>query len=247
LQSVLESVQGGVVWPKASTWSKVWKPLTLVDSSGNLLNAPDDDGACLRTKKFKSEHAHSLSASIDFIDVKSESEEEFDADEHTQSMGFGNAAEAEAAQRASAAVRVKHEYEQDQQAPEHRGWKSNGIFASDDPLQILSTEILCKIPCVFDSKTRWRNFVNVRFTDGTLASVKACDLERRIIYPLPDTLIEEKVVLMPFCACKKPPRDLPLSRDDPAFITGWFVSVHDDLHGGLICSSFGTHRFFLAK
>ena len=113
-------MQGGIVWSKASTWSKVWKPLALVDSSGNSLNIPDDDVACPQTKKFKSEHAHSLPASIDFIDVKSESEEAFDADEHAQSMGFANAAEAEAAQRASAAVRVKRKYEQDQQAPERR-------------------------------------------------------------------------------------------------------------------------------
>ena len=52
---------------------------------------------------------------------------------------------------------------------------------------------------------------------------------------------------MPFCACKKPPRDLLLNREDPAYTTGWIVSMHDDLSGGLICSSLGTHRFFLAK
>ena len=192
---------------------------------------------CPQTKKFKSDHVHLPSFSVDFIDVKSESEEDFDADEYAQRMGFVNAAEADAAQRASAAVRVKHKCEQDQQAPKRRGWKSDGVFPSYDPLQILSTDFLCKIPGVFDSKTRWRNFVNVRFADGTLACVKACDLERRIIYSLPDTLIEEKVVLMPFCACKKPPRDLPLNREDLAYTTGWIVLVYDDLRGGLICPS----------
>ncbi len=45
LQSFLNSVQGGIVWLTASTWSKGWKPLALVDLSGNLLNAPDDDVA----------------------------------------------------------------------------------------------------------------------------------------------------------------------------------------------------------
>ena len=115
---------------------------------------PGNDVSYFRSKKFKSDHAHPVQSSTDFIGVKSESRECFDAGEHAQRMGVANAAEAEAAQRASAAVRVKHKYEQDQHAPKHRCWKLDGVFASDDPLQILSTEFLCKIPYVFDSKSR---------------------------------------------------------------------------------------------
>ena len=115
-----------------------WKSLTLVDSSGNSLNGSEDDVPCPQTKKFKSDHVHLPSSSVDFIDVKSESEEDFDADEYAQGMGFVNAAEADAARRGSAVVRVKHKYEQDHHAPKRRGWKSDYGFASDDPLQILS-------------------------------------------------------------------------------------------------------------